>query len=72
MENFATDPAIASGLAELGEQIQSAQGQSVVTMTVVRGELTCQVVPEHILGFIKYLRDDPGLAYERFVWRARK
>lgn len=67
MENFATDPAIATGLAELGEHIQGAQGQSVVTMAVSRGELTCQVVPEHILGFIKYLRDDPSLRFHNLI-----
>ncbi|MHA1524403.1 MAG: hypothetical protein ACTSY1_08340, partial [Alphaproteobacteria bacterium] len=67
MENFATDPGVAAGLAEIAEVIQGAQGQAIVAMTTTNGELTCQVVPEHILGFIKFLRDDSRLRFHNLI-----
>jgi len=50
-------------LHELGEYIAAARGDAVAEWQVAYGELTVTVAAGDIVPFVRYLRDDPRLAF---------
>jgi NADH-quinone oxidoreductase subunit C len=50
-------------LRELAEYIAAARASAVVEWHVAYGELTVTVAPSEIVGFAKFLRDDPRLLF---------
>ena len=51
-------------VADQLERAYPAYGDAVEAVVVDRGELTFHVRREHLLGFVRTLRDDPALRYE--------
>jgi NADH-quinone oxidoreductase subunit C len=54
-------------LNELLELIQAKCGQDIVTAGISHGELTVQVVTEHVPAVLKFLRDDPQCRFTVLV-----
>ncbi len=50
-------------LKELGEYIAAARGEAVSEWHIAYGELTVTVQASEIVGFVRFLRDDPRLAF---------
>ncbi len=50
-------------LQELGEYIAAQRGEGVVEWHVAYGELTVTVAASDIVPFVRFLRDDPRLAF---------
>ena len=50
-------------LRELGEYIAAAEGETVTEWHMARGELTVTVAAQEIVAFVRFLRDDPRLAF---------
>lgn len=56
-----------NALGELGEFIASRQEQAIKSYHVAYGELTLQVVREHIRGVLQFLRDDPRCSFDCLI-----
>jgi NADH-quinone oxidoreductase subunit C len=54
-------------LNEIGEYIATARADDVTAWHVARGELTVSVAAEAIVPFVRFLRDDPRLAFISLV-----
>jgi len=50
-------------LREMAEYIAAARASAVVEWHVAYGELNLTVAPNEIVGFVKFLRDDPRLLF---------
>ena len=50
-------------LREFADYIASKRGQSIIESTFAFGELTLSVVPGEIVELVRFLRDDPRLAF---------
>jgi len=60
-----TSPETAARLAELGAYIAAAQGEAVVSHSVRRGELMIETKRHHLLGLLRFLRDDPRCLFSQ-------
>jgi NADH-quinone oxidoreductase subunit C len=50
-------------LKELGDYIAAARGEAVAEWHVAHGELTVTIAAQEIVPFVRFLRDDPRLAF---------
>ena len=50
-------------LKDLAEYIAAQRSAAVVEWHIAYGELTMTIVPKEIVGFVKFLRDDPRLGF---------
>lgn len=54
-------------LQELADHISDSLSNDIVAAHIKFGELTLEVVPEHILRVLKFLRDDPACTFSVFI-----
>ena len=50
-------------LKEMAELVAASRPGAVIEWHVAYGELTVVIVPDEIVGFVEFLRDDPRLAF---------
>ena len=54
-------------LKEIAEYVGSMRGDAIIETTMAFGELTLTVVPTEIVEVVRFLRDDPRLAFVSFI-----